>query len=1173
MSSGLALGRRPTAQEQVARYGFAALVTGAAFAVKIGFPAVFSLPYILFYPAVMVAALFGGLGPGLLSTALAIGLTGWWVLPERPFGPLSLQALVSVLAFATMGVFMSVVARLYRRGRRRLAARDREALLKEAAERARAQEQSLGETLAEAQVTRAQLEAVFQSMSDGVVVFDVHGNTLLVNKAGARITGFGSPDAMRGTLSQFAQVFELRDSEGRVLSLSEWPASRALRGESVVDWELRTRRRDTGDEWVCAYSAELVRDASGRPALALLIVRDVTERKRAAEALAAERERLAVTLDSIGDAVIGTDPDSLVTMLNPVAESLTGWTSAEAIGRPVAEVFRVISEDTRKPAANPAERALREGAVVSLSNHTSLKARDGSERPIADSGAPIRGPDGRIRGAVLVFRDQTAERMAERALSESEARYRVIFEQAASGVALVDSATGRILQVNTRFSDMLGYSREEMLAVDWMRLTHPDDLQGNLAGIRLMREAGTPYRTEKRYLRKDGGVVWTSLTVSSVALPGQAPATQVAIAEDITERKKAALEVEGRERDLRNILRTALDGFWIIDPDGRLVDVNEAYSEMTGYTREELLRMRMSDLQAAETPEEAAEHIRRIVRTGSDRFESRHRCKDGRILEIEASVTFIERTRSLVCFFRDITERKRAEEALRHSEERFRALIEKSTDMILVMDAEGRYRFWSQGAVETLGWTAGEMLGRSAIADMHPEDQVRMTRVLERLVARPGTISLDELRYRHKNGSWRRLQATARNLLHDPSVRGVVVNGRDISQQRLLEEQFWQAQKLESVGRLAGGVAHDFNNLLTVVLSGVEEMKHLPGAEGPPISELVQEIGAAGERARDLTRQLLAFARKQVIAPEPLDLSEVVRGAQSLLQRLLGEDVVLSTTLAAGLWPALCDRGQVDQVILNLAVNARDAMPRGGTLAIETSNVEIGEDQAAAQPGMRPGAYVLLAMRDSGAGMDPTVQAHIFEPFFTTKATGKGTGLGLATAYGIVKQSDGFISVESEPGRGTTFRVFFPRTACKGAEARPLAPATGRRGAETILVVEDDKQVRNVTVRALQAAGYQVLVASNGREALELAGGAPGQIHLLLTDIVMPGMDGSEVAKALGELHRGIRVLYVSGYSEDAIAQRGVLDAGVELLQKPFTPASLLARVRATIDQSPQGRP
>jgi signal transduction histidine kinase len=425
-------------------------------------------------------------------------------------------------------------------------------------------------------------------------------------------------------------------------------------------------------------------------------------------------------------------------------------------------------------------------------------------------------------------------------------------------------------------------------------------------------------------------------------------------------------------------------------------------------------------------------------------------------------------------------------------------------------------------------------------------------------------------RHRHKDGSWRILEGKGRNLLDDPAVRGVVVNARDVTEERRLEEQYRQAQKLESIGRLAGGVAHDFNNMLTVILSCVAGIREAQERGTPVDPEDVQQIQEAGERAREFTAQLLAFARRQVIAPVPLDLNGVVRSSERLLRRVIGEDVELVVRTQPGLWPILCDPAQMEQLLLNLAVNARDAMPRGGRLDVETSNahVDAGADGAS--------EWVHLVFRDSGTGMSKEVRERLFEPFFTTKELGKGTGLGLATVHGIVTQNGGRVLVESEPGVGTTFEIRFPRTAgtsLPGERERaedptptPVSVTAARAGRETILVVEDDPRVRTVTVRALRAAGHRVLVAGNGSEALGIAAGEPGAVHLVVTDVVMPGMSGRAVVDALRARRPGLRALFVSGYPQEVIARRGVLEGGVEFLAKPFTPAVLVARVRALLD-------
>jgi CheY-like chemotaxis protein len=385
-----------------------------------------------------------------------------------------------------------------------------------------------------------------------------------------------------------------------------------------------------------------------------------------------------------------------------------------------------------------------------------------------------------------------------------------------------------------------------------------------------------------------------------------------------------------------------------------------------------------------------------------------------------------------------------------------------------------------------------------------------------------------------------------------------------VSEQRRLEQRFQQGQRLESIGRLAGGVAHDFNNLLTVILGCTESMKASLQEQVPPRADDVDDIHAAAERARDLTRHLLAFARKQVLAPVALDLNAVLRGSERLLRRVIGEDVELVVALAPELWCVRCDPGQIEQVVVNLAANARDAMPRRGTLTLETGNVKLEEGDAS---GDHPaGDYVRLGVSDSGEGLSPEVRAHLFEPFFTTKPTGRGTGLGLATVYGIVNQSGGFIRVESEVGKGTSFELFFPRT--QEVPVPPLGAPRARttRGTETILVVEDDPHVREITVRSLRAAGYRVLVACGGADALGISAAELAEVRLLVTDVVMPGLDGREVAERLHQRREGLQVLYVSGYTQGAIAERGLLEPGSDFLPKPFTATALLSAVRALLD-------
>jgi len=453
-----------------------------------------------------------------------------------------------------------------------------------------------------------------------------------------------------------------------------------------------------------------------------------------------------------------------------------------------------------------------------------------------------------------------------------------------------------------------------------------------------------------------------------------------------------------------------------------------------------------------------------------------------------------------------------------------------------------------------------------------PEDRLRLARELRA----SGRVENLEARFRFKDGRLADglMSAAVIQLAGEDCILCITRDITAFKQAQVdharLTEQLRQAQKMEAIGRLAGGVAHDFNNLLTVILSCSSELRAALADGLPPSGEDVEAIHAAGERARDLTRQLLSFARKQVIAPVPLDLSEVVVRAEKLLRRVLGEDVELDVSAAPGLWPVYADPGQLEQVLMNLAVNARDAMPGGGRLLLATRNVDVREADARG----RPGEWVCLTVRDTGAGMSAEVQEHLFEPFFTTKPAGAGTGLGLATVYGIVDQAGGHVSVDSAPGKGAQFDLWFPRT--RRPEAAGLDAAGEphpRRGTETVLVVEDDALVRNLTVRVLRGAGYRVLVASRGSEALEVVREGPAP-DLVVTDVVLPGVGGRDLAAALREAQPDLPVLYVSGYTGDAIADRDALAPGIlrqaqdrsEFLPKPFTGRALLERVRNMLD-------
>ena len=497
----------------------------------------------------------------------------------------------------------------------------------------------------------------------------------------------------------------------------------------------------------------------------------------------------------------------------------------------------------------------------------------------------------------------------------------------------------------------------------------------------------------------------------------------------------------------------------------------------------------------------------------------------------------------------------------------FRLISENAADMIAVVDGNGKRLYNSPAYERILGYSQEELASTSALEQVHPDDRGRVEEAARE--ARAGGVGRGiEYRMRHKNGTWRLMESTA-NTVRDAqgNVQTLIIVNRDITERRHLEEQFRQSQKMEAVGRLSGGVAHDFNNLLGVIIGYAEFLQERIDTANP-LRGSVEEILKAGKRAASLTRQLLAFSRQQVLDPKVLDLKAVVADMEKLLRRLIGEDIELTTSLDPELGKVKADQGQLEQVVMNLAVNARDAMPQGGKLTIRVENTVLDQDYVRRYPyPVQPGPYVLLMVTDTGVGMDAETKARAFEPFFTTKEKGKGTGLGLSTVYGVVKQSGGYIDVESALGHGTTFKIFLPRVHEQARVERQHAEAPPKaNGNEVILIAEDETSLRTLTSTTLELSGYKVLQAKDGLEALEVSRKHPGTIDLLLTDIVMPGMGGRALAEELGRERKDIRIVYMSGYTGQAVGSQGPVEPGSLYLHKPFTRQALTQKIREALD-------
>ena len=655
------------------------------------------------------------------------------------------------------------------------------------------------------------------------------------------------------------------------------------------------------------------------------------------------------------------------------------------------------------------------------------------------------------------------------------------------------------------------------------------------------------------------------VTVSFVAASGRLFVVQNQLLESSRELQKNLSLLQG-------ITEGTTDSVFVKDLQGRYLLINSAGANLLGRRVEEVIGKDDSELFTPETGREIMAADRKVVESGrAQTYEEigvsagvartylstkgPHRDSNGGII-------------GLLGICRDITDRKRAEQEFRQSQQKLRIHFEHTPLAVIEWDTQLRITEWSPSAERVFGYSRQEAIGRDSSLLVPPALREHVDGIGRQLLTQKGgTRSTND----NLTKDGRTISCEWYNTpLVDESgqVLGVASLVQDVTERVALEERLRQSQKMEAVGRLAGGVAHDFNNLLTVIMGYSQILTDgLPGASR--LKDATTQIRSAADRAAGITRQLLAFSRKQVLSPRVIDLNDVMLNLDTMLRRLIGEDVEVLTVPGRDLGAVRADPGQIEQVIMNLALNARDAMPNGGKLTLETENMELDASYASEHEPLQPGRYVMLAVSDTGTGMSPDTQAHIFEPFFTTKEVGKGTGLGLSMVYGIVKQSGGYIWVYSEPGRGTSFKIYLPRVD-QLAEAIALEkrPASVRRGTETILLVEDDAQLRALTSSVLIHCGYKVLSAAGTEEGLALCRENHRDIHLLVTDVIMPGMNGRQLAEQVKQISPSTKILYVSGYTSNAIVHYGVLDPGLRFLPKPFSLAALVAKVREVLDGS-----
>ena len=753
-------------------------------------------------------------------------------------------------------------------------------------------------------------------------------------------------------------------------------------------------------------------------------------------------------------------------------------------------------------------------------------------------------------------------------LRESEERWSKIFENAPVLIGLTDLASGHFTMVNEESVRVSGFRREEILGhgaveIGWLAAEERQRVLGILA--RDGRIKGIDIEAH----HKSGEPLECLYFADIVTIDGKPQL--LSITQDLTAYRRAQRQFAESERRFRELIERAPLPIGIAR-NGIVEFANVQLEQMFGGSDGK--RLVGKPIGAWVAPEAHDVFVARSAQRDAglptaEYYETVGMRSDGTRFPVAVTATVVQfgDGPATIGFFEDVSKQRDAEARLRESEARFRAVVETSHDGIIFTDANGTVLYRSPSYKAINGFDDDERIGRSGFETVHPDDSAMLRRKWAQMLSEPDSVFEAEYRIRHKDGGWRWIETSIRNLLHNPSVDAVVVTSRDITERKRgelerdqLQSQLAQAQKIEAVGRLAGGVAHDFNNMLSVIL-GFTELALLSTPEGTPLHDDLLEIQKAGERSGSLTRQLLAFARRDPATPRVVDLNVAVHDMLTMLRRLIGENIRLGFTPDAARACVRIDPTQVDQILANLCVNARDAIVGVGSIDIRIAHVSLSAEYCALHPGASPGDYVRLSVRDSGAGMSAEVMSHIFEPFFTTKGLGQGTGLGLATVYGVVKQNDGYIEVASDAGRGTEFLIYLPVVHDAAPGADRAAPGAHKQGAGTVLLVEDEPSVLQLTKRVLEHCGYDVLPAASPHEAMATARARGGRIDLLLTDVVMPEMNGRQLADALRAEWPDIKCLFTSGYTSDLMADHGVVGEGLAFLRKPWTRDELATRV------------
>ncbi|MBI3406705.1 MAG: PAS domain S-box protein [Acidobacteria bacterium] len=887
------------------------------------------------------------------------------------------------------------------------------------------------------------------------------------------------------------------------------------------------------------------------------------------EMIEASEQRFRSLIEKSSDIIFLFDRDWHIRYVSPHPERVTGYTVDEYLGQLAGhrchpDDFPLLTEVRERIVHNP-----NASATIEYRTHHKDSRWVWIQAVVTNL---LNDPV--VQAVVVNLKDITERKLSEDAIRATGQRFQALIENSHDGIALLDRH-GKFQYVKPTSDHVLILSPDNFAGRSVLDLVHLDDLSSFRKSLaEILEMPGNTASGEVRVVRPDGSWSWIEF-VGTNLLEDRNVGGIVVNYRNITGRKKAEEAHRALEQRFSKAFHSSLSAMAISRmSDSQVIEVNEKWLEECGLARHEIIGRRAVDLNLWVNPEERNELVMQLKQSGSVReMETLIRRKTGdiRLGLISAEVIDVAGEPCVLFAVQDITDRRHSEEIMRASEQRFSRAFHMSPHAMVISRLEdGLYVDSNDRWLQMVRIPREQLIGRSALKLNvwdNPMDRVRMQGKLK--AGQP--VRDEEVVFRTSAGE-KFLALISAEVIELGGIQCILSAVQDITERKRLEEQLGQSQKLEAIGRLAGGVAHDFNNMLSVMMGRAELlMDRLPA--GNPLRGDIEEIHRAGESAASLTRQLLAFSRKQVLAPRIVDLNEVVTDTQKMMRRLIGEDIKFVLHLDAQLGSIQADPGQLEQVLINLVVNARDAMPHGGKLSIETANVILDDEYVRTHSVVSPGPYVSLHISDTGVGMDAATQARVFEPFFTTKEQGKGTGLGLATVYGIVKQSGGFIWVYSEKNSGTTFKVYFPRVAepvTSEEDSQKTDPHQG--GPETILVVEDDVAVRAITCAFLTRGGYHILEANDPESAISIANSFSGRIQLLLTDLVLPGFSGAQLSSQLAARRPEMKTLFVSGYSDHATLNSGLLSGEEAFLQKPFGCTSLLQKVRSVLDGTHQQR-